>query len=128
MSGDLNGKNMDGPDSFWIPKGFQHGDAWRTTELTEFFMTKRGAIQALGVCECLSFSVCPVVSALLRVKILPLPERSPSCQRWRGRKLTVKERAALNSVAAMPDSAIDTSDSPEVRTGRARSEARCIVR
>jgi hypothetical protein len=27
----------------------------------------------------------------------------------------VKERAALNSVATMPDSEIDTSDSPEVR-------------
>jgi uncharacterized protein (DUF4415 family) len=30
------------------------------------------------------------------------------------RKLTVKERTALTSVAAMPDSEIDTSDSPEV--------------
>lgn len=27
----------------------------------------------------------------------------------------MKERAALNSVATMPDSEIDTSDSPEVR-------------
>jgi uncharacterized protein (DUF4415 family) len=31
------------------------------------------------------------------------------------RKLTVKERAALKAVATMPDSEIDTSDSPEVR-------------
>lgn len=38
------------------------------------------------------------------------------------RKLTMKERAALNSAAAMPDSEIDTSDSPEVRnwTGAVR--------
>jgi uncharacterized protein (DUF4415 family) len=32
----------------------------------------------------------------------------------KARKLTVKEGAALKAVAAMPDSEIDTSDSPEV--------------
>ena len=31
------------------------------------------------------------------------------------RKLTVEERAALNAVAATPDSDVNTSDSPEVR-------------
>jgi uncharacterized protein (DUF4415 family) len=31
------------------------------------------------------------------------------------RKLTVQEQAALKAVAAMPDSEIGTSDSPEVR-------------
>jgi uncharacterized protein (DUF4415 family) len=34
------------------------------------------------------------------------------------RKLTANEQAALNAVAAMPASEIDTSDSPEVRDWR----------
>ena len=34
------------------------------------------------------------------------------------RKLTVEEQSALDAVAAMPDSEIDTSDSPEVTDWR----------
>jgi uncharacterized protein (DUF4415 family) len=51
-------------------------------------------------------------------------------RRWRTRKLTTAELAALDAIAAMPDSEIDTSDMPEFTewSGAARGGLYCPVK